>query len=53
MSSERKIIGYKTRTIIEAIYEDKLVKYITMEIRYEINTTNPNATYIPINICLK
>jgi len=36
MSLERKIIGYKTRTISEPIYEDELVKNMTIEICYEV-----------------
>ena len=36
MSLDRKFIGYKTRTVSELIYEDELVKNITMEICYEV-----------------
>jgi len=34
-SLDRKVVGYKTRTISEPIYEDELVKNTTMEICYE------------------
>ena len=50
MSLERKVIGYKTRAISEPIYEDKLVKSMTMEIYYEITNTNLNIVYIPIKV---
>jgi len=53
MSLERKVIGYKTRTVSESIYEDELVKNMTMEICYEATNTNPNSIYIPINVCLE
>jgi len=35
MSLDKKVIGYKTRTISEPIYEDELLKNLTMEICYE------------------
>ena len=35
MSLDRKVIGYKTRTVSEPIYEDELLKNLTMEICYE------------------
>ena len=50
MSLDRKVVGYKTRTITEPIYEDKLLKNLTMEICYEATNTNPNSIYIPIKI---
>ena len=53
MSLERKVIGYKTRTVSEPIYEDELVKNMTMEICYEATNTNTNSIYIPIKVCLK
>ena len=53
MSLDRKVIGYKTRTISEPIYEDELLKDLTMEICYEATKTNPNSIYIPIKICLE
>ena len=53
MSLDRKVIGYKTRTISEPIYEDELLKNLTMEIWYEATKTNPNSIYIPIKICLE
>ena len=52
MSLDRKVIGYKTRTVSEPIYEDELVKNMTMEIYYEVTNTNLNGIYIPINVCL-
>ena len=52
-SLDRKIFGYKTRTISEPIYEDELVKNMTMEISYEATNTNPNSIYIPIYVCLE
>jgi len=52
-SLDRKVIGYKTRAISELIYEDELVKNITMEICYEATNTNPNSIYIPIKVCLE
>ena len=52
-SVDRKVIGYKTRTISEPIYEDELLKNLTMEICYEATKTNPNSIYIPIKICLE
>jgi len=53
MSLDRKFIEYKTRTVSEPIYEDKLVKNMTMEICNEVTNTNPNSIYIPINVCLE
>ena len=53
MSLDRKVIGYKTRTISEPIYEDELLKNLNMEICYEATKTNPNSIYIPIKICLE
>jgi len=50
ISLDRKVVGYKTRTISEPIYEDKLVKSMTMEIYYEITNTNLNIVYIPIKV---
>ena len=35
ISLDRKVIGYKIRTISEPIYEDELLKNLTMEICYE------------------
>jgi len=43
MSLNRKVIGYKIRTIDELIYENELVKNLTMEICYEATHTNPNS----------
>ena len=53
MSLDRKVNGYKTRTITEPIYEDKLLKNLAVEICYEAPNTNPNTIYIPIKICLE
>ena len=53
MSLYRKVIGYKTRTISEPIYDDELVKNMTMDICYEATNTNPNSIYIPIKLCLE
>ena len=53
VSLDRKIIGYKTRIVSEPIYEDELVKNMTMEICYEVTNTNPNSIYIPMNVCLE
>jgi len=53
ISLDRKVIGYKIRTISEPIYEDELVKNLTMEIWYEATNTNPNSIYIPIKICFE
>jgi len=44
MSLDRKVIGYKTRTISEPIYEEELVKNLTIEICYEATNTNPIAS---------
>ena len=52
-SLDRKVIGYKTRTVSEPIYEDELVKNVTMEICDEAINTNPNNIYIPIKVCLE
>ena len=52
-SLDRKVIGYKTRTLSKPIYEDELVKNITMKISYEATNTNPNSIYIPIKVCLE
>jgi len=41
----RMIIGYKTRTVSEPIYENELVKNMTMEICYEVTKTNSNSIY--------
>ena len=48
MIPNRKVIGYKTRTISEPIYEDELLKNLTMKICYEATNTNLNSFYIPI-----
>jgi len=53
MSLDRKDIGYKNRTVSEPIYEDELVKNMTVEICYEVTYTNPNGIYISINVCLE
>ena len=53
MSLDKELIGYKTRTISEPIYEDKLVKDMTMEIHYEVTNANYSNIYIPINVCLE
>jgi len=53
MSLDRKVIGYKARTISEPIYEDEPLKNLTMEICYETTNTNPNSIYIPIKIYLE
>ena len=53
MSLDRKVIGYKTRTVSQSIYEDKLVKNMTIKICYDATNTNPNNIYIPINVCLE
>jgi len=51
MSLNRKVICYTTRMVSEPIYENELVKNITIEICYEVTNTNPNSIYIPINVC--
>jgi len=51
MSLERKIIRYKTRTVSEPIYEDELVKNMTIEIHYKATNTNLNSIYISIKVC--
>ena len=43
MSLEKKVHGYKTRSISEPIHGDELVKNMTMEICYEATNTNPNS----------
>jgi len=53
MSLDKKVIGYKTRTISELIYEDELLKNLTMQICYEATNTNPNSIDITIKICLE
>ena len=53
ISLDRKVVGYKTRTISEPIYENEFVKNITMEICYETTNANPNSIYIPIKVCLE
>ena len=52
-SLERKVIGYKTKTVSEPIYGDELVKNMTVEISYEVTNTNPNSIYILIKVCLE
>ena len=42
MRLDRKVTGYKTRIVSELIYEDELVKNLTMEIYYKATNTNPN-----------
>ena len=42
MSLDRKVIGHKTRTTSEPIYENELLKNLTMEICYEATNTDPN-----------
>jgi len=53
MSLDRKVIGYKTATITEPIYEDELLKNLTIEICYETTNTNPNSIYILVKICIE
>jgi len=53
MSLDRKVIGYKNRTVSEPIYEDELIKNMTMKICSEVANTNLNSIYISINICLE
>ena len=43
MSLDRKVIEYKPRTTAESIYEDELVKNMTVEICYEATNTNSNG----------
>jgi len=52
-SLDRKVIGYKTRTVSEPIYEVELVRNMTMKICYEATNINPNSIYIPIKVCLE
>jgi len=47
MSLDRKVIGYKTRTAIEPIYQYELVKNMTVEICDEVTNTNPTTTTTP------
>ena len=53
MSLDRKVSGYKTRTISEPFYEDELLKNLTMKICYGATKTNPNSIYILVKICLE
>ena len=53
VSLDMKIIGYKTRTVSESIYEDQLVKNTTIEIYYDAINTNFNSICIPITVCLE
>ena len=53
MSLDRKVVGYITRTVSEPLYDDELVKNMTMEICFEVTNTYLNSIYIPINICLE
>ena len=53
LNLDREVIGYKTITISELIYEDELVKNMTTKISYEITNTNSNSIYVPINVCLE
>ena len=53
MSLDGKVIGCKTRIVSEQTYEDKFIKNITMEKCYQVTSTNPSGTYIPINIYLE
>ena len=50
MSLDRKVIGYKTRTISKPVYEDELLKNLTIEICYEATNTNPNSINIQKNM---
>ena len=52
MSLDRKAIRYKARPISESIYEDELVKNMTMEIHCEVTNTNPNSIF-PIKYIVK
>ena len=36
MSLNRKVVGYRTKTISESIYEDELVKNMTMKLLMQI-----------------
>jgi len=53
MSLGKKAIGYKTIIVNEPIYDDELVKNMTMKICYEVTNTNPTSVHIPINVCLE
>ena len=53
MCLDRKVLGYKTRTVTEPIYEDELIKNMTIEKFYEVANTNPNRIFIPIIVCLQ
>lgn len=48
---KRKVIGYKTKTVSERVYGDKV--NMQMEAYNEISSTNPNNIYIPIDICIE
>ena len=53
MSLNKKVIRYKIGTVSEPVYENELVKNITMEICYEVTNTNSNSIYISINVHLE
>ena len=53
MCLDRKVMGYKIRIVNDSIYEDELVKNMTMKICYEATNTNPNSIYIPIKVSLE
>ena len=53
MTLNGKVIGYKKRTISESLYDDELVKNLTMEICCEATNINHNIIYIPIYICFE
>ncbi|XP_021721370.1 uncharacterized protein LOC110688928 [Chenopodium quinoa] len=48
---KRKVIGYKTKTVSEPVYEDEV--NMQMEASNEISSTNPNIIYIPIDACIE
>ena len=53
MSLDRKVVGYKTRTVSEPIYDIESIKNMTTEICNKVANINPDSICIPINVCLE
>ena len=49
--SDRKLIGFKTKTISEPVYEED--EELNMQVEACLRVTNPNSIYIPIVICIE
>ena len=53
MSLDTKSVIYKRRILNKLLYDDEIVKNMTIEICIEVTYTNPNGICTPKNIYLE